>query len=298
MDIPDHPRVTHAVSVGSEEKIHYTYDMDHGHLFQVWRGEFLDATPMWNSRGDGSSRPIGSLIHLGNPVISLAPLSPEEEQWRSDTTQSNFKPKGYRVNENEELTFLYEAYGTSVEDDISVLENGQGIKREIQIQDVTEGLRAFMLGIYNNMALGLAITGLVAYAVYAWAASDPAVAQTLYGSPLRWVIIFAPLVILTILFGVAPKPVLDMSAASVQQLVNNYNTAVTAVKAAALVGRWLAKLDQPSTAFVLLGYAFSGRWIRGESVPAPPTQIARVVTARFVVSEVVTAVASMAGAEW
>jgi NADH-quinone oxidoreductase subunit M len=29
--------------------------------------------------------------------------------------------------------------------------------------------------------------------------------------------------------------VLDMSAASVQQLVKNYNTAVTAVKAAALV---------------------------------------------------------------
>jgi NADH-quinone oxidoreductase subunit M len=44
-----------------------------------------------------------------------------------------------------------------------------------------------------------------------------------------------PLVFLTILFGVYPKPVLDMSAASVQQLVNNYNTAVTAVKAAALL---------------------------------------------------------------
>ncbi|BAL76477.1 NADH-quinone oxidoreductase subunit M [Bradyrhizobium cosmicum] len=44
-----------------------------------------------------------------------------------------------------------------------------------------------------------------------------------------------PLLALTILFGVWPKPVLDMSAASVQQLVNNYNTAVTAVKAAALL---------------------------------------------------------------
>ena len=44
-----------------------------------------------------------------------------------------------------------------------------------------------------------------------------------------------PLAALTILFGIYPKPVLDMSAASVQQLVNNYNTAVTAVKAAALL---------------------------------------------------------------
>jgi NADH-quinone oxidoreductase subunit M len=44
-----------------------------------------------------------------------------------------------------------------------------------------------------------------------------------------------PLVVLSIFFGVYPKPVLDMSAASVQQLVNNYTTAVTAVKAAALM---------------------------------------------------------------
>jgi len=48
-------------------------------------------------------------------------------------------------------------------------------------------------------------------------------------------LVLFPLVALTILFGVYPKPVLDMSAASVQQLVNNYNTAVTAVKAAALL---------------------------------------------------------------
>jgi NADH-quinone oxidoreductase subunit M len=48
-------------------------------------------------------------------------------------------------------------------------------------------------------------------------------------------LVLFPLVALTILFGVYPKPVLDMSAASVQQLVNNYNTAVTAVKAAALI---------------------------------------------------------------
>jgi NADH-quinone oxidoreductase subunit M len=52
---------------------------------------------------------------------------------------------------------------------------------------------------------------------------------------LRECVTLFPLIALTILFGVWPKPVLDMSAASVQQLVNNYNTAVTAVKAAALL---------------------------------------------------------------
>jgi NADH-quinone oxidoreductase subunit M len=51
---------------------------------------------------------------------------------------------------------------------------------------------------------------------------------------LRESVILVPFVVLTILFGVYPKPVLDMSSASVQQLVTTYSQAVTAVKAAAL----------------------------------------------------------------
>ena len=42
--------------------------------------------------------------------------------------------------------------------------------------------------------------------------------------------IFAPLVALTILFGVVPKPVLDMSAASVTQLLDRYGRAVKAAE--------------------------------------------------------------------
>jgi NADH-quinone oxidoreductase subunit M len=48
----------------------------------------------------------------------------------------------------------------------------------------------------------------------------------------REAVIFAPLVALTILFGVAPKPVLDMSAASVAQLLEGYNKGVAAANAA------------------------------------------------------------------
>src|SRR5690606_39720029 len=44
--------------------------------------------------------------------------------------------------------------------------------------------------------------------------------------------ILLPLVALTILFGVYPKPGLDMSAAPVQRLVDNSSQAITAVKAA------------------------------------------------------------------
>ena len=51
---------------------------------------------------------------------------------------------------------------------------------------------------------------------------------------LREAAILAPLVILTILFGIYPKPVLDMSAASVTALIDNYQHALAGTKAAQL----------------------------------------------------------------
>ena len=53
----------------------------------------------------------------------------------------------------------------------------------------------------------------------------------------REIITLGPLVVLTILFGVFPKPVLDMSAASVAQLLDNYKHALGAAKTAALLLR-------------------------------------------------------------
>jgi len=50
----------------------------------------------------------------------------------------------------------------------------------------------------------------------------------------REMVILAPLVILTIVFGVYPKPVLDMSATSVTQLIDNFHHAVSSVQSAEL----------------------------------------------------------------
>ncbi len=57
----------------------------------------------------------------------------------------------------------------------------------------------------------------------------------------REVTLFAPLVILTILLGVYPKPVLDISTASVTQLIDNYQHALGAVKTAGLAKSGLGK---------------------------------------------------------
>jgi NADH-quinone oxidoreductase subunit M len=89
-----------------------------------------------------------------------------------------------------------------------------------------------------------ATTGVILSAAYAlWlyrkvifgALVKPSLA-TIKDLTFRECLTLMPLVALTILFGFYPKPVLYMSASSVQQLVNNYNAAMTtAVKAAALL---------------------------------------------------------------
>jgi NADH-quinone oxidoreductase subunit M len=51
----------------------------------------------------------------------------------------------------------------------------------------------------------------------------------------REIITLGPLALLTILFGVFPKPVLDMSAVAVTQLIDNYNRALSTAKTAAML---------------------------------------------------------------
>jgi FtsH-binding integral membrane protein len=72
---------------------------------------------------------------------------------------------------------------------------------------VDQGLRAYMIGVYNNMMIGLVITGVVAYFTNQLAvATDPSMGRAmmgrialtdfgvaLYGSPLRWLVMLAPL---------------------------------------------------------------------------------------------------------
>jgi hypothetical protein len=142
MDVLNWGRVVHAVSVGSPEQVHYTYDLDRGTLFQIWRGGFLDATPMWNGRGDGSSRPRGAAQILTKPVFTLAKLSSTQTAWKSDTAGVAFLPKGYTLDPNGRPTFHYQIDGINVSDMIKTSAEAQGLTREITVQNPTNGMYA------------------------------------------------------------------------------------------------------------------------------------------------------------
>ncbi len=52
-----------------------------------------------------------------------------------------------------------------------------------------EGLRRYMLRVFNYMGLGLALTGVVAYLV----GTTPALYEPIFGTSLKWVVMLAPL---------------------------------------------------------------------------------------------------------
>jgi hypothetical protein len=132
-------RIVHSVSVGSPSNLHYTYDLDKGSVFQVWRGGFLDATPMWNDRGDGSSRPRGSLTLLDNAMF-LGKAS-GQSTWAMDTTGSGYRPRGYELDANDVPTFKYEAFGSVVTDRTAVVAD-KYFSREVKLSKPIKGLMA------------------------------------------------------------------------------------------------------------------------------------------------------------
>jgi len=56
------------------------------------------------------------------------------------------------------------------------------------VGQIDVGLRRYMLSVYNYMAGGLAVSGLIAYLV----ASSPTVLRAVWGSGLMWVVVLAP----------------------------------------------------------------------------------------------------------
>jgi len=63
------------------------------------------------------------------------------------------------------------------------------VTRTVERAEIDEGLRSYMLRVYNYMASGLALTGIVAYAV----ASSPEAMHAIFGTPLFWLVVLAPL---------------------------------------------------------------------------------------------------------
>ncbi len=130
-------RLTHTIAVGDPSGLNYIYDMKSGSIVCLWRGGFIDATPMWHDRGDGSFRPIGVTEYLtSQPTLVLAGQT-------SQTLELNnipdFSSKGYTLDASGLPTFLYTYSGTNVKDKSILVEDGKVLQREVTVENAPAG---------------------------------------------------------------------------------------------------------------------------------------------------------------
>lgn len=129
-------RIVHAVQVGDPEQVHYTFDLDNGALAQIWKGEFLHTSPMWDDRGDGSSRPRGAVLVLHD----VSPIVPKTALFDTTTSKHDpvpdFRPKGYDLDESDRPIFRYLRFGMDVEDQIRVTD-GKYLTRTLTINNAS-----------------------------------------------------------------------------------------------------------------------------------------------------------------
>ena len=148
-------RLTHTIGVGHPSGTHYVYDLNAANLVCVWHGDFVDATPMWHDRGDGSFLPLGAVQFLFNSQ-PMAFLTNANEAFPSAGQNKGLRSRGYRIDESTSMpvfNFTYE--GLEVEDKVYPDDNNRMITHEVLIKD-----RGSKPGLYYKLAEGSAIQSL------------------------------------------------------------------------------------------------------------------------------------------
>ncbi len=115
-------RIVHAVQVGDPTHLHYTYDLDNGAVAQIWKGDFLDVSPMWDDRGDGSSRPRGAVLSFDDVPVVVAKTELFDLTSSEFAPINHFRPQGYDLDAAGRPAFRYKMDDMEVTDQLVVVD--------------------------------------------------------------------------------------------------------------------------------------------------------------------------------
>lgn len=148
-------KLTHVLSVGDPHQVHYSYDLLQGGLLQVWKGDFLNTTEMWYERGEPQTATA-----LG-AAISLAGNCPVYEPALVKDSVTAYQYKGYSLDAKGLPTFNYDYHQLKIKDKIEALENGNGLKRTININGDKQNrtIRIAQASSIKSMGNGLYVVG-------------------------------------------------------------------------------------------------------------------------------------------
>ncbi len=136
-------KITNAINVGDPTGLHYTYDLKQASIVQVWRGDFLNMTPMWYNRGNGVSRAIGVVEPL-TPDIQLTQRQ-SDGSLSGQFADGQYRYRSYKVDDDNRPTFHYQAYGLDVVDQITPTSDRKSIERQLAFSGQAKGDLVFCL---------------------------------------------------------------------------------------------------------------------------------------------------------
>lgn len=119
---------THVIHVGDPTGLSYSYDLKQGAVLQTWKGSFLNATQMWQDRGEPqTAEPLGQTVVMdGKFPLALS------SQAQGDSVQLVYK--GYKIMHGRPV-FYYEwpAAKLVVEDHLNPNISGNGWERTLKL---------------------------------------------------------------------------------------------------------------------------------------------------------------------
>ncbi len=123
---------THVIHVGDPSGMHYSYDLKQGAMLQVWRGPFLNATQMWENRGEPqTAEPLGVSVTLdGQFPLVLA------HQSQADSMDLVYN--GFRLQDGRPIfRYHWPAANLTLEDYIRPNSTGTGLERTLTYQSTS-----------------------------------------------------------------------------------------------------------------------------------------------------------------
>ncbi len=125
------PKLSHTIGVGDPAKVNYIFDMNSANVVGSWRGNFIDATPMWHNRGNGSFRPNGSVNWTFNGQ-SVAELPGGMGEFPVVSEPGELQSRGYEIDQNTGMPVFRHSYkGVDIENRIRPDKSGNYLLREI-----------------------------------------------------------------------------------------------------------------------------------------------------------------------
>ncbi|MEX0778966.1 MAG: DUF1080 domain-containing protein [Balneolales bacterium] len=136
----------HSAAVGYPGGINYALDLNSGSLLKIWKGEFINASPMWRGRGGGNLGISEAAITISvSPTVAY--LDGENSVWPDSVQQSdNYTFKNFRYEDKGTVVFNYQLGEIAIQDRVAPRNNNRELTRNLRFHSEIppEGLHVLL----------------------------------------------------------------------------------------------------------------------------------------------------------